>query len=229
MRVRNTTGFAIIFVVTSKDMDYHSPTFASSGTAAPLHGHEELRLASLAEMEDLIHEGDEVLARLAERAARVCDAPIGLVSMMEADAQWAVGAHGLSSFRVPRCDTICAHTILQPDVLVVEDAALDARFRQLPGVLDAPWVRFYAGAPIFDGVGLPLGTVCVIDPRPRDLSFSALYALRNVAALASSLLQARHRLAQAESHHAPESELVPHRSRLAGLNEEILAADRPQA
>ncbi len=202
-------------------MEYQTPTFASPSAAAPLHGHEELRLASLAELEGCVHEGDEILASLAERAAQVCDAPIGLVSMMEADAQWAVGAHGLPPFRVPRCDTICAHTILQPDVLVIEDAALDARFRQLPGVLDAPWVRFYAGAPIFDGVGLPVGTVCVIDPQPRQLSFSALYALRNVATLASSLLQARHRLVQAESRHAPESELASHRARLDALDRQI--------
>lgn len=152
---------------------------------------EEARLHSLHALEPYVREHDAIMANLARQAAAACRVPMALVSLMEEYEQRIVGAYGLDLTRVARCDTICATTILQPDVLVVEDASHDPRFESLPGVYGVPYVRFYAGAPVFDAEGMPLGTVCAIDTQPRELSSRALHALQRLAVLTTTVLKAR--------------------------------------
>lgn len=162
----------------------------------PPHAFERERLEALRELELFVRPDDPPMKSLARQAAGVCHSPIGLVSLMDEDAQRVIGSFGLEIDRVDRCDTICATTILQPSVLVVEDTRHDPRFRNLPGVLGEPYVRFYAGAPIFDASGLPLGTVCAVDVKPHDVSSRALHALQRFATLAATVLQTRLHFAQ---------------------------------
>lgn len=170
------------------------------------HPHEEARLAAIGELERYVRENDAPMASLARQAAMMSGTSIGLVSLMEEFDQHVIGKFGIDLNRVDRRNTICTHTILQPDVLVVEDTALDARFQNLPAVAGEPHFRFYAGAPIFDATGLPLGTVCAIDMQPRDLSSRSLYALQRIAVLAATLLETRRLFAESRDPRASSLE-----------------------
>lgn len=136
---------------------------------APPHPQEEQRLAellSLAILDSLPEGGYDQFVQL---AAQVCDAPIALVSLVDADRQWFKARVGLQVCETGRHEAFCAHALLSPqEMLVVPDTLADERFRENPLVRGAPHVRFYAGAPIVLASGLPMGTVCVLDTRPRQ-------------------------------------------------------------
>lgn len=104
---------------------------------------------------------------LARVAAQICGTPIALVSLVGRDAQTFLGRAGLDSEGSPREMSFCAHAMIEAQVMVVPDAALDPRFRDSPLVTGQPGIRFYAGYPLRSKQGLPLGSLCVIDRRPR--------------------------------------------------------------
>ena len=98
---------------------------------------------------------------------------------------------GLGPQETPREWAFCSHAILQDAPFMVEDASTDERFRENPLVLAEPHIRFYAGVPLRDRSGLPMGTLCVIDREPRRLRSSELQALCDLADIASSEFQAK--------------------------------------
>lgn len=103
-------------------------------------------------------------------AAQLYDVPISAVSLVDEDRQWFKSAKGLHVSQTPRDVAFCAHAILKPgSVMVVEDATKDPRFVDNPMVTGAPEIRFYAGAPIVTASGHALGTLCIIDTKPREL------------------------------------------------------------
>jgi diguanylate cyclase (GGDEF)-like protein len=139
------------------------------------------------------------LARLAATALQM---PMAVVGLMDSDRLWFKARVGLEVSEFDRKVAICAHTLLQPRAaLVVPDLAADPRFSANPLVLQAPFLRFYAGASIVDPSGLVLGTVAVMDTQPRALGPAQAVALHDLAALAATALLARrlaldiHRLA----------------------------------
>lgn len=147
--------------------------------------------------------------RLVALAAVLCEAPIALVSLVDGDRQWFKARLGTDLTETPRADSFCAWAIASgEDVFVVEDATADWRFAENPLVVGPPGIRFYAGAPLHDGAGSPIGTICVLDRVPRCLAPEAREALRLLAA--EVILQITRRVelraAEAEIHRRQELE-----------------------
>lgn len=134
------------------------------------------------------------MTSLARQAARVCGAPFGMVSLMEEHQQQFLACVGASRDPVNRDETFCAYCILQSEPMVVENALEDPRFKGNPHVLGDRNIRFYVGAPILDH-GLPLGTVCVVDTEPHEVSSKCLLTIERLAQRASAVLQLRRMVA----------------------------------
>jgi GAF domain-containing protein len=112
---------------------------------------------------------DSGLQRIVDEAAKIFDTSIAAVTIIDRDRQWFAARTGEMAEETPRAISFCAHAILRPaEPLVVPDARKDRRFAGNPLVIFAPHIRFYAGVPLIDRQGYPLGALCVIDSRPRE-------------------------------------------------------------
>ncbi|MFC0633000.1 PAS domain-containing protein [Brevundimonas balnearis] len=156
------------------------------------------RVAELRDYGVLDTEAEAAFDELATLAARLCDAPIALVSLIDDTRQWFKARTGLDLTQTERRVSFCDHAIRQSGVMVVPDATADARFADNPLVTGSPRIRFYAGAPIVTGSGLPLGSVCVIDTKPRaDLTPVQRQALETLARQVMAQLELRRDLLRA--------------------------------
>lgn len=132
-------------------------------------------------------------------ASSICETPIAIISLIDEDRQWFKSIKGLPPGEMPRELSFCAHAINNHgEILQVEDTLNDDRFSDNPLVKDDPKVRFYAGAPIMDSNGFALGTLCVVDQKPRNLNDSQLKALRSLANSVQHLLALRLTLRELE-------------------------------
>ena len=130
------------------------------------------------------------LDRLAELAARICDAPVGLVSLVEAERQVFIGRHGTQLRETPREHSFCAHAMMVDGGMTVCDASLDPRFADNPLVTGPPGIRFYAGVPLRSAEGAELGAFCIIDAVAREgLEPAQREALETLALAAMGLLE----------------------------------------
>ena len=158
-------------------------------TPAPSPANEAERLVALARYDILDTPADPAFDDLTMLAAHICQTPIALVSLLDADRQFFKSHYGLDATETPRQVSFCAHAILQPELLVVPDALADARFSDNPLVTADPRIRFYAGAPLKTQDSHALGTLCVIDRVPRTLSPQQQEALRALSRLVVSRLE----------------------------------------
>lgn len=124
-------------------------------------------------------------------ASLICETPIALISLSDEHRQWFKSKRGLIVTEVPRDLSFCGHVIHGTKVLAVSDALRDERFADNPAVLGAPYIRFYAGAPILAPNGHATGTVCVIDHQPRELSEKQMRSLEALARQVASQLETR--------------------------------------
>jgi GAF domain-containing protein len=159
------------------------------------------RLQSLAEHNLLDTLPEAVYDDITRLAAEICGTPIAAINLVAGDRQWSKSAHnelGDSQpvheyLRGPRKYSFCAHTILNPDeAMVVPDARYDERFRDNPLTVSDPNIIFYAGVPVKDAKERALGSLCVIDSRPRELSDLKLESLKALAKLVNTHFQLRH-------------------------------------
>lgn len=144
---------------------------------------ETARLMSLHSMRILDTPAEHRYDRLTRMAKRLFDVDIALVSLVDTDRQWFKSKQGLDACETSRAISFCGHAILRSEVFVVNDAAADSRFFDNPLVTGEPFIRFYAGCPIRDPNGFNIGTLCIIDLKPRAMSADDLDALRDLAAM----------------------------------------------
>jgi phosphoribosyl 1,2-cyclic phosphodiesterase/GAF domain-containing protein len=151
---------------------------------ARLPENETARLAALDELEILDTAPEERYDRIARIASEAFEVPIALVSLVDRDRQWFKSCIGLDAKETPRDMAFCAHAILKDEVLIVPDAFLDPRFADNPLVTGESHVRFYAGCPLKLPDGNVMGTLCLIDTRPRQLDDRKINLLRDLGKLA---------------------------------------------
>jgi hypothetical protein len=138
---------------------------------APLPPTEHERLAALQQYAILDTPSEEEFDELVRLAGTICNAPIALISLIDHERQWFKARVGLDVAETHRDHSFCAHALAEPDaLLVVPSAADDPRFAANPLVTGDPHIRFYAGSPLVTPHGHALGTLCVIDRTPRNLS-----------------------------------------------------------
>ena len=153
---------------------------------------ETARLRSLAEYRLLDTPPETVFDGITAVAAQLAGVPISLISLVDQDRQWFKSSHGLPGVgQTPRDVAFCAHAILQAEPLIVADALNDSRFADNPLVSREPRIRFYVGMPLINRRGHGLGTLCVIDRVPRELSSGQIESLRRLADVVLALFEAR--------------------------------------
>jgi GAF domain-containing protein len=156
---------------------------------APFPKSEAKRIEILWQYDVLDTPPEKSFDELTSLAAYICEAPVALITLVDEDRQWFKSKVGISLKETSRDISMCAHAILQKNLLIVPDATQDKRFKDNPFVVSEPKIRFYAGAPLISPAGQALGTLCVIDKVPRELTGDQKEALR---------ILARHVMAQLE-------------------------------
>lgn len=147
-------------------------------TIAQIPANEEARLKALDDFSILDTDPEVAYDELVQLAAYICGMDAAQISLIDKDRQWIKSSVGNLSQTVDRNIAFCSHTILQTDALVVEDTSLDNRFLDNPFVTQDPGLRFYAGIPLITSEGFGVGSLCVLDIKPRKLSAEQLKALQ---------------------------------------------------
>lgn len=157
---------------------------------APLpHPQEARRLQAVRRLKLFGAEPPTVLDELTQALAAASNSAIAMVTVIEQDDVWFLSCVGLPARSGPRALSICGHTILNEDVLIVPDTRRDRRFHDNPSFQGSPGIRAYAGIAIRNEQGLPIGTLCVVDTRPRRFTRAQLDLLRSFARLVRRELQ----------------------------------------
>ncbi|RYG57290.1 PAS domain S-box protein, partial [bacterium] len=152
---------------------------------------EESRLFALRSYKVIDTVPEASFDRITALAARLFDMPIALMSLVDEDRQWFKSSYGLDSQGTTREMAFCDHAIRSENVLVVNDASLDSRFADSLLVTEEPFIRFYAGAPLVNSEGYRLGTLCVIDSKPREFDASSRQTLNDLADIVVDELEYR--------------------------------------
>lgn len=160
---------------------------------APTPADESARLEALYDYQVLDTLPEAEFDEITRLAAAACETPVALVSLVDTGRQWFKSSIGLDGLcQTDRKIAFCSHAILAPmELMEVPDATLDERFADNPLVVGEPGIRFYAGRPIVTPAGYPIGTLCVIDTEPRQLTDAQRETLERLARLVVALLEGR--------------------------------------
>jgi diguanylate cyclase (GGDEF)-like protein/PAS domain S-box-containing protein len=162
----------------------------------PVVEHEPARLKALYQYQVLDTDPEPEFDNLTQLAADICDTPIALMSLVDHSRQWFKSKVGLHTSETRRDSAFCSYAILQSDLFIIEDAALDLRFVTNSLVTSEPHIRFYAGFPLVTPAGYRIGTLCVLDRVPRQLSARQIKALQALSRQVVSQLELRRNYAE---------------------------------
>lgn len=152
---------------------------------------EELRLRKLHQYDVLDTPKEDAFERITRLVTAVLGVPIAAVTLVDGGRQWFKSQQGLNVSETPRDQSFCAHAMLGSGPMVVRDATLDQRFSSNPLVVGDPDIRFYVGIPLRASDGTPLGALCGIDTKPRDIGERELEILGDLADLTMEQLELR--------------------------------------
>lgn len=155
---------------------------------APIPSNDEERLKELLEYRILDTEPESAYDELSELASMICRTPIALVTLVDRERQWFKSKKGITDKELPRETSFCGHAIHESEIFIIRDSRKDLRFHNNPFV-EAGLVRFYAGVPLVTPLGYALGTLCIIDQKPRDLTSEQIAALKSLAKQVSRNLE----------------------------------------
>ncbi len=159
---------------------------------------EEERLEKLYSYNILDTVDDAQFDEITKLAARLCDAEISLVTLVDKDRQWFKSHHGIDLQETPREHSFCAHTILQEDFFEIEDARKDSRFSGNPLVTGKPHIVHYAGHPLISEDGYPLGALCVIHHQPQRLNDLQRHSLEVLTKQVMARLELKKKIIEVE-------------------------------
>ncbi|MCI3937275.1 response regulator [Chryseobacterium aahli] len=163
----------------------------------PVPANEEGRIKKLAYFDLLDLAKDPQLDIFAETACLIADCPASLIAMMESETQVIQSCIGMSLDFVERKNTVCQYSIESGNVVVIQDTLLDGRSSENPLIKDGG-IRFYAGVPLIDDEGFALGTLCVIDYKPKVLSENQIATLKKIGVVVTNHLVSKRKNIQAE-------------------------------
>ena len=152
---------------------------------APIPQDEDRRIASLHEIKILDTEPNERFDRVTRLASALFNVPMAMISLIDEDRQWFKSCVGTSTRENPRDVSFCAHVVFSREPMIVADAFQDMRFADNPLVINEPRIRFYAGYPLILDDGSCIGTLCLLDTRPRTLDGPDLERLHDLADIAT--------------------------------------------
>lgn len=176
--------------------------------SAPLPVNEDQRLQKLYELDILDTLEEQEYDDLTHLAAQICGVPIALISLIDRDRQFLKSHHGLDINELSRELGFCPHAILDDDLTIVEDTSKDERFFDNPLVTDGPSVKFYAGAPLIFSDNIRIGTICIVDHKPRVLTTDQKKAMQALARQVVSLLELRQAVKELEISNTQRSEVL---------------------
>jgi len=163
---------------------------------AAAHPRQDDRVAALRSYQILDTPREAEFDNVTDFLARICDAPIAALNLIDADRQFFKSEVGLGAVSSPLETSLCAHAILEDGLVEVPDTRRDPRFQANPQCTGDEAIRFYAGAPLMAEDGLPIGSLCVIDTKPRTLTPLQRDALLMLAAQVMAQLNLRRTLAR---------------------------------
>lgn len=166
----------------------------------PIPENEILRLETLRSYDILDTIQEDIFDAITFIAAQICQTQISMIVLIDKERQWFKSTQGIpEKFKdlkeTPRDVAFCSYTILSTNVFEVSDLSSDERFTENPFVAGEPHLRFYAGAPLVAGDGLSLGSICVLDEKPRTLSPEQKKLMQNLSKIIMSLLELKKNVA----------------------------------
>lgn len=154
-------------------------------TDAPIPKNEEERIAAVRDLAILDTTPEVRFDRITDLATKLFGAPISTLTIMDSNREFYKSCQGVAERESPRAISFCGHAIAsEEDMLIIEDTKKDPRFMDNPMVVRPPYVRFYAGVPIYSLNGQKVGVFCIKDTKPRKLSDSESFLLRTLASWA---------------------------------------------